>query len=181
MFQLIISVIAIALIAALAIASIFYAGEAFTSASTRTNVATLMTQSQQIVAGVAVYKTTAGVELVKDNTWTERIPVDENNALYTERYLHKLPLGVQRLTYGPWELTLNGTVLFIPFKDGSPNAGGKLSAQEIVDICAEVYRLRGATGSYCSTSPDLPTAAAGVYPVTPDNAYEVKGFALAFN
>lgn len=57
MFQLIVAVISIALVAALAIASIYYGGAAFTKSSLRANVTTLVNAGQQIAGAVALYKT----------------------------------------------------------------------------------------------------------------------------
>lgn len=63
MFQLIVAVISIALIAALAIASIFYGGDAFTKSSEKANVTTLINQAQQIAGASALYKTDRGVAI----------------------------------------------------------------------------------------------------------------------
>ena len=61
MFQLIVAVISIALVAALAIASIYYGGSAFSSSSLRANVVTLVNGGQQIAGAQALYKTDKGV------------------------------------------------------------------------------------------------------------------------
>jgi hypothetical protein len=60
MFQLIVAVISIALVAALAIASIFYGGEAFTKSSEKANVTALVNQAQQISGAYQLYKTDNG-------------------------------------------------------------------------------------------------------------------------
>lgn len=57
MFQLIVAVIAIALVIALTLASIFYGGEAFTRSSLKANVAALVNQAQQISGAHTLYKT----------------------------------------------------------------------------------------------------------------------------
>jgi hypothetical protein len=61
MFQLIVAVISIALVAALAIASIYYGGSAFSSSSLRANVVTLVNAGQQISGAQALYKTDNGI------------------------------------------------------------------------------------------------------------------------
>ncbi len=60
MFQLIVAVISIALVAALAIASIYYGGSAFNKGSLRANVTTLVNAGQQISGAQALYKTDFG-------------------------------------------------------------------------------------------------------------------------
>lgn len=57
MFQLIVAVIAIALVIALTLASIFYGGEAFTRSSLKANVAAMVNQAQQISGAHTLYKT----------------------------------------------------------------------------------------------------------------------------
>jgi len=57
MFQLIVAVIAIALVIALTLASIFYGGEAFTRSSLKANVAAMVNQAQQISGANTLYKT----------------------------------------------------------------------------------------------------------------------------
>jgi hypothetical protein len=61
MFQLIVAVIAIALVIALTLASIFYGGEAFTRSSLKANVAAMVNQAQQISAAHTLYKTDKAV------------------------------------------------------------------------------------------------------------------------
>lgn len=54
MFSLIISIIAIALVAALALASIYYGGSAFNEGTSKADAATLINQGQQIQAAVTM-------------------------------------------------------------------------------------------------------------------------------
>jgi len=54
MFSLIISIIAIALVAALALASIYYGGEAFNKGTTDADASTIINQGQQIQAAVTM-------------------------------------------------------------------------------------------------------------------------------
>ena len=55
MFTLIITIIAIALVAALAIASIYYGGSAFTQGSAKSNASALVAQAQQIAGANDLY------------------------------------------------------------------------------------------------------------------------------
>ena len=54
MFSLIITIISIALVVALAIASIYYGGAAFTQGNTRAVAATVVSQAQQIAGGATL-------------------------------------------------------------------------------------------------------------------------------
>lgn len=56
MFQLIVAVISIALVAALAAASIFYGGTAFSGSTGKANVTSLINQGQQIAGAGALYR-----------------------------------------------------------------------------------------------------------------------------
>lgn len=58
MFQLIIAILSIALIATLAIASVYYGGEAFTSGTAKAGAATVVSQAQQISAADVLYQST---------------------------------------------------------------------------------------------------------------------------
>jgi hypothetical protein len=60
MFQLIVAVISIALVAALALASIFYGGEAFTRGQLKAQVTTMINQAQQISGANTLYKNDKG-------------------------------------------------------------------------------------------------------------------------
>lgn len=60
MFQLIVAVISIALVAALALASIWYGGEAFTRGQLKAQVTTMINQAQQISGANTLYKTDNG-------------------------------------------------------------------------------------------------------------------------
>ncbi len=55
MFSLIITIISIALVAALAVATIYYGGSAFTQGSAKANAATLISQAQQITGAEVLY------------------------------------------------------------------------------------------------------------------------------
>ncbi len=60
MFSLIITIISIALVAALAAASLYYGGDAFNSGSAEANASTLVNQGQQLLGAVELYKAQNG-------------------------------------------------------------------------------------------------------------------------
>lgn len=129
MFQLIVAVISIALVAALAIASIFYGGDAFTKSSEKAVVTTLINQGQQIAGAVALYKTDAGVN-----------PADIN--ALTPAYLADLPQGAKVTGDNAWAIDTDAGVATITF-------GDDVSASQAADLCAEVER-QGAGGCYAA-------------------------------
>ena len=92
MFNLIISIIAIALVVVLAGASLYYGGSAFNQGSSDAKAATLINQAQQIQAAATLYAANEGgaaenfAALSTDNTYMAATP--------------KLPVG----TSGAWEL-----------------------------------------------------------------------------
>jgi len=55
MFSLIITIISIALVAALAVATIYYGGSAFTQGSSKALASTLVSQAQQVAAAEVLY------------------------------------------------------------------------------------------------------------------------------
>ncbi|MDW9478742.1 hypothetical protein GOB57_08495 [Sinorhizobium meliloti] len=80
MFQLIVAVIAIALVIALTLASIFYGGEAFTRSSLKANVAAMVNQAQQISGAHTLYKTdfakdAPSLVALEQNEYLAEIPV----------------------------------------------------------------------------------------------------------
>lgn len=89
MFQLIVAVISIALVAALAIASIFYGGEAWKESSEKSAVSQLLSQSQQISAALDVYFAEGNPKFENTNGATN----DQNvlNALVSGKYLASIP------------------------------------------------------------------------------------------
>jgi hypothetical protein len=127
MFQLIVAVISIALVAALAIASIFYGGDAFTKSSEKAVVTTLINQGQQIAGAAALYKTDHGVAVAS----TDEV-VDGSHELVTEGYLAAAPAGA-KVTTGNWYI--NADDARIEFD----------SAADVSSVCDEVAR-QGAGG-----------------------------------
>ena len=117
MFSLIISIISIALVAALALASIYYGGEAFNKGTTDADASTIINQGQQIQAAVTLSD------------------VDRNEAvtaladLVTGDYLQEVP-SFQKLTWGEPSATTAG------YSD--------LSGAVNADVCVSLNEKAGA-------------------------------------
>lgn len=133
MFQLIVAVISIALVAALAIASIFYGGDAFTKSSEKANVTALINQAQQISGAYQLYKTDNGAAPTAIGDLTAG----------TVPYLASIPTAPKvALSTDSWDLGTNGStpVAEIDLKG--------LAADLATDsVCVEVAKQAGvATG-----------------------------------
>jgi len=122
MFQLIVAVISIALVAALAIASIFYGGEAFTKSSEKANVTALVNQAQQISGAYQLYKTDNG-----------KAPAGIAD-LTAGGYLSALPTP-SKIATAAWAFDANGTNVVVPLNATDADKG----------VCVEVVRQAGGT------------------------------------
>ncbi|OAH27806.1 hypothetical protein AX289_09610 [Methylorubrum populi] len=143
MFNLIVSVIAIALSAALAAASIYYGGSAFTNSTAKANVTTLVNQGQQIAGAGALYKVdNAGTPPASLADLTQ----PDNAAAGVVNYLQAAPVAPAFAT-GAWET--NGAVAYVQIK---PNA--------VNNLCAEVEKQNGSLVQN-SSQPWSVTEAAG--------------------
>ncbi|MBY0431453.1 MAG: hypothetical protein K2Q10_09660, partial [Rhodospirillales bacterium] len=60
MFNLIVSVISVALVAALSAASVFYGGKSFTEASAKGDAASIVTHAQQVAGAFSLYSLANG-------------------------------------------------------------------------------------------------------------------------
>lgn len=80
MFQLIIAILSIALIATLAIASVYYGGDAFTEGTAKAGASTIVSQAQQVSAADVLYQ--------NDNAGAHAPDVA---TLVTENYLQAAP------------------------------------------------------------------------------------------
>lgn len=60
MFSLIITIISIALVAALAVATIYYGGDAFNQGTTKAKASTIVNQAQQVAGANTLYKSNTG-------------------------------------------------------------------------------------------------------------------------
>ena len=99
MFNLIISIIAIALVVVLAGASLYYGGSAFNEGSSDAKAATLINQAQQIQASATLYSATEG-----------GAPVDIDSLLLEGQYMAAepvVPVGTPAedgTPYAEWDL-----------------------------------------------------------------------------
>lgn len=92
MFQLIIAVISIALVAALAIATIFYGGKAWHDHQFKTKVATLINHVQQIAAAKKLYEVDTGNREIQIRPFPYQGYMIEDplsKTLYENNYLRK--------------------------------------------------------------------------------------------
>jgi len=125
MFQLIVAVISIALVAALAIASIYYGGSAFNQGTLKANVTTLVNAGQQISGAQALYVTDFGSATT------------DISALYAAGTYLSGPPAVSAIAGSGWVLK-SSKVAFVPFKAGA----------NTTDICSAVVAQAGtSTGS----------------------------------
>jgi hypothetical protein len=81
MFSLVITIISIALVAALALATLYYGGTAFNKGSSEAQTTQLLTEAQQVRGAVELYRADTGAA-----------PVDID-ALVTASYLKQVPTG----------------------------------------------------------------------------------------
>ncbi len=82
MFSLIISIIAIALVAALALASIYYGGEAFNKGTADADASTIINQGQQVQAAVTMQQVAKDTDVtvmqdLVDHDYLQEIPAFE--------------------------------------------------------------------------------------------------------
>lgn len=98
MFSLIITIISIALVAALAIASIYYGGSAFSQGSAKAAASTVVSQAQQVSAANVLY--------ANDNSGSNAAGVA---TLVTDNYLASAPNMPS--TIGPNSLDLSGSAV----------------------------------------------------------------------
>lgn len=146
MFQLIVAVISIALVAALAGASIYYGGSAFSGSTAKANVTSLINQGQQISGAVTLYRT--------DNSGGNPANID---ALVTE-YMQSVPTPPQ-IADGDWALG-----------SGSEVANIALDSESAAAVCAEVVKQSGSS----DTADDADTPPDGVqFACTNDNSHFV--------
>jgi type II secretory pathway pseudopilin PulG len=80
MFSLIITIISIALVAVLALATLYYGGSAFNKGSTSARTSQLLTEAQQVEGAITLFKAEAGrgpvglTELTTDGKYLRSLP-----------------------------------------------------------------------------------------------------------
>ena len=134
MFNLIVAVISIALIAAMAAASIFYGGSAFGSGTAQAQASTLVNNGQQISGAQQLY--------MIDNSGNRAATIGG----LTPQYLQALPTapsnstGASSADTGAWEISADGTFAYIPLN--TAHAGANTSPADTV--CQEIVAQGGA-------------------------------------
>ena len=131
MFNLIVAVISIALIAAMAAASIFYGGSAFGEGTAKAQASTLINNGQQISGGQQLY--------MIDNSGNRANDID---VLTAGGYLQAVPSAPATVinTAAAWDVSTNGTFAFIRLD--TDNTGQQLSPA--ATVCAEIVAQGGA-------------------------------------
>jgi hypothetical protein len=129
MFALIISIIAIALVVALAGATLYYGGDAFSKGSARSTAAALVNQGQQIAGAWTLYKA--------DHGGSEPVATDiaaVQTALVAGEYLAALPTPATSTSDAPQAWTFTASAAGVAAKIGVPASK---------EVCAEVVKLPG--------------------------------------
>lgn len=127
MFSLIITIISIALVAALALATIYYGGTAFSTGNVKASASQVINQAQQIAAAVTMYK--------NDNGGS--VPANVA-ALVSGNYLGSSPTT----TVGTWTLSATGA----PYLTGSSLTAFSQS------LCDQINTQVGATLAHTWTA-----------------------------
>lgn len=134
MFNLIVAVISIALIAAMAAASIFYGGASFSSSTAKAQASTLVNNGQQISGGQQLY--------MIDNSGNRNSVNDMGaaNGLVTLKYLQAVPTPPSGVTVAPgWRVAATGEVAYI----GLDTAITGQNVSAATTICTEVIAQGG--------------------------------------
>lgn len=123
MFNLIVAVISIALIAAMAAASIFYGGSAFGSGTAQAQASTLINNGQQISGAQQLY--------MIDNSGNRANAISVLNGTY----LQALPTAPGAVVTADWEINSTGEYGFIALdddNDGQQNSPANTVCAELV-------------------------------------------------
>jgi hypothetical protein len=127
MFSLIITIISIALVAALAVATIYYGGDAFNQGSSKAKASTIVNQAQQIAGAATLYKS-AGNTLTGISVATSLVP----------NYLATVPSSTDAT------LTL----------DATEAAAGKVKVTGTVantEVCSKITEIAGGSTQFSCT------------------------------
>jgi len=131
MFNLIVAVISIALIAAMAAASIFYGGSAFGEGTAKAQASTLINNGQQVSGAQQLY--------MIDNSGNRANDID---VLTGGGYLQAVPSAPATVinSGAAWDVATNGTFAYIRLD--TDNTGQQLSPA--ATVCAELVAQGGA-------------------------------------
>ncbi len=139
MFSLIITIISIALVAALALATLYYGGSAFNRGSAGATAAQLINEGQQVNGAVTIAKADAAAGGTAVATWADL-------TTGTTPYLSQLPSGLG--------LTPGGTIATVT---------KVLTGAAGADVCTEINKRAGhVAGSFTAEVPQP-----GVYGCAP--------------
>lgn len=160
MFSLIITVISIALVAALAVASVYYGGPALSKGTSRAAAATVVSQGQQISGAATMYATDTAVDITAFSDLTDN------------DYLTSVPAVPASVGTG-WSLDAANDLLEIVVADG----------KDISDICLEIEKNRDSSitafdvtsqgGQFGCFMEDDVTVTTGVGTVDPLDHFEI--------
>jgi hypothetical protein len=124
MFSLIITIISIALVAALALATLYYGGSAFNKGAAGAEAARLINEGQQINGAVALYRADFGAG-------STAVVITDLAGLVTGTYLSSVPAD---------------------FDSATTLASGQITKDVSAEVCAEVTkRASGTTIFSCNT------------------------------
>ena len=156
MFNLIVAVISIALIAAMAAASIFYGGSAFGEGTAKAQASTLINNGQQISGGQQLY--------MIDNSGNRANDID---VLTAGGYLQAVPSAPATViaASAAWQIDEVGRFAYIELDDD--NSGQQNSPAHTV--CAEIEAQGGATSATSEALTDADS----------DDQYDALGTDLA--
>jgi hypothetical protein len=154
MFNLIVAVISIALIAAMAVASIYYGGDSFGRSSARAQAATLISQAQQISGAAGIYmienSSVRISSMEPDCSINEIASACAINRLVDGQYLTAKPVvpiqivtPLELLELPPGNTLQVWTQIWTISKDGTV-ASVWLNSDVQAAICEEVERQGGA-------------------------------------
>lgn len=147
MFQLIVAVISIALVAALAIASIFYGGEAFNKSSEKSAVTALVNQGQQIHAAIQLYQADNGGSL---SGLTSDLSALTDTTDGKAAYLATLPAVPSKIATGAWTYDATNKNIKVNLATG---------VDENSSACTEVTNQAGGGNRfYCAEAVDADPA-----------------------
>lgn len=141
MFNLIVAVISIALIAAMAAASIFYGGAAFGSGTAQAQASTLINNGQQISGAQQLYMIENSGNRNGVNSMTAA------NGLVTQGYLQAIPTppanstGTNATDVGTWLVSADGTFAYVPLNTATAGA----TTSPAATVCGELVAQGGVT------------------------------------
>jgi len=119
MFSLIITIISIALVAALAVASVYYGGAQFSQGTAKAQAAPLVSQAQQIAGANTLY--------ANDNGGT--LATDVEADLVAGGYLSGVPAVNDKVRATGAQWTLSGRMVLLDLNDNATEVAAKVDEQ----------------------------------------------------